>query len=155
MTVFELGRITISNSEPSLLESDMDQQILTSLNTVTLTLQKMCAYTVQPSVPPHALIGNISIEATMIVGHQLGIRIHISKPAVTVNEQQLSFFLRTLNGNLHEKSLCEEDLKWIQETLTQYRSTRASSRTLKIKNDISHFCIRIDFKLLPCVAPAI
>ena len=25
----------------------------------------------------------------------------------------------------------------------------------KIKNGISHFCIRIDFKLLPCVAPAI
>ena len=140
MTVFELGYITVSNSEPSLpMTSEIDRQILSSLNTVTFVLEKMRAYTVQPSTTPQSLIGSISIEATVILANQLDVNVHMSKLAITLNEHQISFFLKTVNGNLQEESLCcKGDLKWIMEKLDCQPAKSSSMESKKsIGKDVS------------------
>lgn len=114
--VLELGQVDVSNKQPVTIEENdrlvvQVDSLKETLNTVSLQLTKMCAYT-QTGVSSQSLMGSISCSLECVVSQTLEIMGHASKVSLAINDNQLFLLIHLLKGNLSERAVCcEGELK--------------------------------------------
>ena len=123
VAIFELGELTLQNKPP--VTQDLETRILVdesskkdTLNTVHLQLTDMCATTsikTGETISELALLGGINVSVTAVVLATIEVNARVTKVALAVNEQQLAFAMKCLEGNLKEKAVeCQDDLPTTQ-----------------------------------------
>ena len=124
VAIFELGELTLQNKPPVM--QDLEQRVIVdesskkdTLNTVHLQLTDMCATTSIKTgevISELALLGGINVSVTAVVMTTIGVNARVTKVALAVNEQQMAFVMKCLNGNLKEKAVeCQDDLPTKQD----------------------------------------